>query len=67
MMPNTINELIKMIAERDGISENEARSIVEVARVDMESAFINGDLDVAEDILHYDLGLEPDYLMLFIN
>ena len=66
-MPNTIEELIKMIAERDNISENEARDIVRVAAVDMETAFYNGDLGLAEEILAMDLNLEPDYLMLFIN
>lgn len=66
-MPNTIEELIQMIAKRDSISKEEAREAVEIAAIDMETAFYNGKLDVAEDILANDLGLEPDYLMLFIN
>jgi len=66
-MPNTIEELVQLIAKRDSISENEAREAIAVAAVDMETAFYNGDLDLAEDILRGDLGLEPDYLTLFIN
>lgn len=66
-MPNTIDELITMIARRDSISEQEAREVVNIAALDMQTAFYNGDLDLAEDILRCDLGLEPDYLMLFIN
>ena len=66
-MPNNIEELIQLIARRDSISENEAREIVGIAASDMETAFYNGNLDLAEDILASDLGLEPDYLMLFIN
>ena len=66
-MPNTIEELIKMISQRDSISEEEAREAVQVAAIDMETAFYNGDLGLAEEILRSDLGLEPDYLMLFIN
>ena len=66
-MPNNLQELAEMIANRDGISLNEALEIIDIAKVDMESAFYNGDLNLAEDVLHYDLGLEPDYLMLFIN
>ena len=66
-MPNNIEELIQLIARRDSISENEAREIVGIAALDMETAFYNGDLGLAEEILACDLGLEPDYLMLFIN
>lgn len=66
-MPNNIEELIQLIARRDSISENEAREIVGIAALDMETAFYNGNLDLAEEILASDLGLEPDYLMLFIN
>lgn len=66
-MPNNIEELIQMIARRDNISENEAREMVNIAKLDMETAFYNGSLDLAEDILASELGLELDYLMLFIN
>lgn len=66
-MPNNIEELIQLIARRDSISENEAREVVGIAALDMETAFYNGDLDLAEDILAQDLSLEPDYLFLFIN
>ena len=66
-MPNNIEELIQLIARRDSISENEAREIVGIAALDMETAFYNGDLGLAEEILAMDLNLEPDYLFLFIN
>ena len=66
-MPNNIEELIRLIARRDDISENEAREIVGIAALDMETAFYNGDLGLAEEILAMDLNLEPDYLFLFIN
>ena len=66
-MPNNIEELIQMIARRDSISENEAREIVGIAALDMETAFYNGDLGLAEEILAMDLNLEPDYLFLFID
>ena len=65
-MPKTIEELVEMIATRDHISIEEAREAVSVAAIDMETAFYNGDLDLAENILATDLGLEPDYLELFI-
>jgi len=66
-MPKTIEELAKMIAERDNVSIAEAKDMISVAAVDMETAFMNGSLDDAERILGNELGLELDYLMLFIN
>lgn len=65
-MPHTLEELAKMIAKRDEISYEEALIIVRDTAVDIEHAFYNGSLDEAEDILRMDLGLEPDYLDLFI-
>lgn len=65
-MPRTLEELAQMIAKRDNISYEEALIEVRDAAADMEHAFYNGNLNEAEDILHYDLGLEPDYLDLFI-
>ena len=65
-MPKNLKELAQMIAKRDGISLNEARIIVDEAANDMQRAFYSGSLDEAEDILRCDLGLEPDYLDLFI-
>lgn len=65
-MPRTLEELAEMIARRDSISINEALIIIKEAAADMEHAFYNGNLDLAEQILAQDLGLEPDYLDLFI-
>ena len=66
-MPNNLKELSQMIAERDNISLNEATELVNDAKEAMEQAFMDGSLNEAEDILSMDLGLELDYLMLFIN
>lgn len=65
-MPRTIDELAEMIAERDSISFEEALAAVRDTAADLEYAFFNGNLDLAETILAEDLGLEPDYLDLFI-
>lgn len=65
-MPKDLKELAQMISKRDGISLNEAIDVVKVCAADMEEAFFEGDLALAEDILKCDLGLEPDYLDLFI-
>lgn len=65
-MPKTLEELAEMIAKRDGISYTEAMSAVRDCAAEMELAFSNGSLNEVEDILREYLGLEPDYLDLFI-
>ena len=65
-MPKTLEELAQMIAARDNISYNEALSTVHDCAIEMENAFMSGSLDEVEDILRDYLGLEPDYLDLFI-
>lgn len=66
-MPQNLNELAIMMAKRDGLTVEEELETIRVAAIDMETAFYNEDLGLAEEILRSDLGLEPDYLMLFIN
>ena len=66
-MPNNLQELAEMMARRDNLSVEEEMEAIRIAGLDMETAFYNGNLNLAEDILASDLGLEPDYLMLFIN
>jgi hypothetical protein len=66
-MPNNLKELAAMIAERDDISLNEAQILVDETQEEMERAFYTGSLNEVEDILADYLGLEPDYMMLFIN
>ena len=65
-MPQTVEELAKMIAKRDGISYNEALTAVRDCAAELEIAFMGGSLDEAEEILKDLLGLEPDYLNIFI-
>lgn len=65
-MPRTLEELAKMLAERDNISYNEAMAAVKDCAIDMEHAFYSGSLDEAEDILRESLNLEPEFLDLFI-
>lgn len=65
-MPKTLEELAAMIAERDKISFEEGFAAVRDCAAEMEIAFMNGSLDDAEEALKNCLGLEPDYLDLFI-
>lgn len=65
-MPKTFEELAEMLAKRDNMSYEDSLRTIRDTAADMESAFFNGDLDLAETILKEDLGLEPDYLDIFI-
>lgn len=65
-MPRTIEELAEMIAKRDDIDYEDALSLIRDTAAELEYAFYNGKLFEAEDILASNLGIEPDYLDLFI-
>ena len=65
-MPKTLEELATMLAKRDGLTFEEEMIAIKYAAQDMEQAFYNGSLDEAEEILKDTLGLESDYLDLFI-
>ena len=54
--------IIDILQKRDGISENEARNIVEDCLDEMNGAIMRADYQECEDILMLYLGLEPDYL-----
>lgn len=65
-MPMDIDELATMIACRDGISVDEAYEAIEETQDMLQEAFAAGSITMAEDILAGELGIEPDYLDLFI-
>ena len=65
-MPKSLEELARMLAKRDNSTFEEEMRTIKQCAVDMEHAFYSGSLDEAEDILRDYLGLEPDYLDLFI-
>lgn len=66
-MVKDLHELAEMLSKRDNISMKEAEEMIAVCQLDMESAFYNGNLELAEQIMAGDLGLEMDYFDLFIN
>ena len=58
-----MREIINILMRRDGISENEARNLVEDCMLEIHEAIAAGRYMEAEDIFMDWLGLEPDYLM----
>lgn len=59
----TINGIIRMVARRDHLTENEATNIVLKCVEAIEDALARGCYEEAEDILRLELDLEPDYLI----
>lgn len=66
-MPKDLHELAELISKRDNISEHEAEQMIALCQLDMESAFFNGNLDLAEQIMINELNLGSEYFSLFIN
>lgn len=58
-----MREIVNILMRRDGISENEARNLVENCMLEIHEAIAAGRYMEAEDIFMDWLGLEPDYLM----
>ncbi len=65
-MPKTLEELAVMLAKRDASTFEEEMTLIRDTAAEMEFAFYEGNLNLAETILRDNLGLEPDYLDLFI-
>lgn len=66
-MVNSIGELVRLIAHRDGISLNEAWEVVEDTQEELREMIARGcHLDDIEETLAYNLGLELDYFEILI-
>ena len=65
-MPKTLEELAMMLAKRDNLTYEEEMRNIRDCICALEEPIQEGQLDEAEDILGRYLGLEPNYLNLFI-
>jgi hypothetical protein len=54
-----MNNIIKILMERDGISRSEAKELVDETR----ELLLSSDPWEADEIMADQLGLEPDYIM----
>ena len=59
-----MKKIIKILMERDGISEEEARALVKETRD--EIAMLDNPFEAENIIMEY-LGLEPDYMFDVLN
>lgn len=60
-----MNEIIKILMNRDGLTYEEAREEYEITQEEILESIADGYGDV-EDILLGNLGLEMDYIFAFI-
>lgn len=66
-MNYTTDDITEILMWRDGLTEDEARDVVNDARLDFEDRLHNPDeFGFTEDLCMDWFGLEPDYLMAFI-
>lgn len=61
-----MEEIIDILMQRDGISYADAKQAYLECREAMLDAISSDDIFEVEDILRYELGLEPDYIFNFI-
>lgn len=57
-----MNEIVKIIMQRDGLSELEATNLVEEVAQEIFNAIQVGNFQECEDIMASELGLEPDFI-----
>jgi hypothetical protein len=59
-----MNKIVKILMERDGIDEEEARSLIKETRD--EIMMLDNPLEADTVLMEY-LGLEPDYMFDILN
>ena len=57
-----MNRVVSILMKRDGMTEAEAKELVQDTREEIQDAIACGDYDLVDDIIAGDLGLEPDYI-----
>ena len=66
-LPTNYHELALLLMRRDNITYEEARDIIRDTEDAIREALDIGDFYAIDDIIMDDLGLEPDYVTVFIN
>ena len=62
-----MKDIVEILMRRDGISQLEAENLVEEFREELWNAAARGSYQECEDIIALYLGLEPDYLIYFLD
>ena len=65
-LPTNYHELALLLMRRDNITYEEARDIIRDTEDAIREALDMGDFYAIDDIILDDLGLEPDYVTVFL-
>ena len=57
-----MNRIVKILMNRDDLTESEAKEVVKDARRMIDDAVSEGNYEEAEDIMASELGLDMDYI-----
>ena len=67
-MVKNVNDIVQLVRRRDNVSAFEAQHIVNDCIKSVREAIEHGlSLEELEDIVGYELGLEPDYLEIILH
>ena len=58
-----MNRVVKILMQRDGLSETEARTLLSEVQDEINCALADNDYQLVDDIVSSELGLEMDYIM----
>ena len=61
-----MKEIIEILMRRDGVTYEEAEAMYMDCKSEMMDAFYGTSCRDVEEVLQYELGLEPDYIFNFI-
>lgn len=61
-----MKEIIAVLMQRDGLSKEDATTVIKETMRAVRECINEGDFEAAEDIFTSELGLEPDYLLNLI-
>ena len=64
-MKSGMSEIVEILMRRDGISKEVAVQAYQDAKAEILDALLGTSAVDPEDVLAFELGLEPDYLPLF--
>ena len=64
--PTTKNELATLLMRRDNLTREDANAMISDFQESVDDALDTNSYHDLDDLIQDELGLEPDYLMLFI-
>lgn len=64
--PTTKNELALLLMRRDNLTREDANAMISDFQESVDDALDTNSYHDLDDLIQDELGLEPDYLMLFI-